>query len=55
MDNAKEIIVVGDRVLTDVVYGNMMGAMSILCTRIITEKGDNYVAAKLRKFEKWLI
>jgi phosphatidylglycerophosphatase GEP4 len=41
------IIVVGDRVLTDVVYGNLNGALTILVTDIVTEKGDNWIAARV--------
>ncbi|KAI9332431.1 mitochondrial PGP phosphatase-domain-containing protein [Zopfochytrium polystomum] len=47
-----EIVVVGDRVLTDVVYGNLMGAYTILARDIITEKGDNWFAAKIRRIER---
>ncbi|KAI9332599.1 mitochondrial PGP phosphatase-domain-containing protein [Zopfochytrium polystomum] len=47
-----EIVVVGDRVLTDVVYGNLMGAYTILTRDIITEKGDNWFAAKIRRIER---
>ncbi|KAI9332480.1 mitochondrial PGP phosphatase-domain-containing protein [Zopfochytrium polystomum] len=47
-----EIVVVGDRVLTDVVYGNLLGAYTILTRDIITEKGDNWFAAKIRRIER---
>ncbi|KAJ3238973.1 hypothetical protein HDU81_006788 [Chytriomyces hyalinus] len=47
-----EVAVIGDRLLTDVVYANKMGALSILTTNIITEKGDNGFAIVLRRFEK---
>lgn len=50
---AQEIVVVGDRVLTDVVYANLIGACSVWCTRIITSKGDNWFAARIRRLERW--
>ncbi|KAI9342807.1 mitochondrial PGP phosphatase-domain-containing protein [Obelidium mucronatum] len=46
-----QIAVIGDRLLTDIVYGNKMGAFTILTTKIITLKGDNKFAIPLRKFE----
>lgn len=39
------IAVVGDRALTDVVYGNSNGMLTIFVTDIVTEKGDNVFAA----------
>jgi phosphatidylglycerophosphatase GEP4 len=50
--NPKETIVVGDRVLTDIVYGNRAGCYTILCTDVITEDGDNWIATRLRRLEK---
>jgi phosphatidylglycerophosphatase GEP4 len=50
---ANEIVFVGDRLLTDVVYANMIGAYSVWCTRIITTKGDNWFAAGIRRLEHW--
>ncbi|KAJ3258272.1 hypothetical protein HK103_003753 [Boothiomyces macroporosus] len=47
-----EIAVVGDRLFTDIVYGNRIGAYTILVTEIITEKGDNPFAIQIRKFER---
>jgi phosphatidylglycerophosphatase GEP4 len=44
------IIIVGDRVLTDVVYGNLNGCLTILVTDIVTEKGDNWIAARVGLF-----
>jgi phosphatidylglycerophosphatase GEP4 len=41
------IIIVGDRVLTDIVYGNLNGCLTILVTDIVTEKNDNWIAAKV--------
>ena len=31
----------GDRLFTDMVYGNLIGAKTVLCMEIITEHGDN--------------
>lgn len=45
------IAIVGDRLLTDVVYANRIGAYSIYCRNIITTEGDNRVAAFLRYLE----
>lgn len=45
-----QIVVVGDRVFTDVVYAHTIGAHAVLCRDIITEKGDNWFAAKVRSF-----
>ena len=37
----EEIIVIGDRISTDVVYGNRINACTVLVTEIITSVGDN--------------
>ncbi|KAJ3290005.1 hypothetical protein HDU79_003620 [Rhizoclosmatium sp. JEL0117] len=50
-----QIAVVGDRLLTDIVYGNKMGAFTILTTKIITEEGDNRFALHLRRFENRIL
>lgn len=42
-------MVVGDRLLTDVVYGNMNGCYSILVTDIIDENTDNHAARIVKK------
>ncbi|CAO3611953.1 unnamed protein product [Cunninghamella echinulata] len=39
-----QITFVGDRILTDVVYGNLNGYLTIWTKQIITEKGDNQAA-----------
>ena len=46
-DNAtpSSIAVIGDRVLTDVVYGNGIGSVTILTWNIISKSGDNAAAA----------
>ncbi|KAJ3380706.1 inositol polyphosphate 5-phosphatase [Lobulomyces angularis] len=46
------LIVVGDRLLTDIVYGNLNGALTILVVDIFDEKHDNFFAKKIRYFEK---
>ncbi|KAI8909450.1 mitochondrial PGP phosphatase-domain-containing protein [Powellomyces hirtus] len=52
------IAVVGDRLFTDIVYGNACGMMTIYATQIVTEKGDNPFAAMIRHLEhpllRWL-
>ncbi|KAJ3070403.1 hypothetical protein HDU98_006587 [Podochytrium sp. JEL0797] len=48
---SSQIAVVGDRVMTDVVYGNSVGAFTILTTKIVTEVGDNPFAIRIRRFE----
>eukprot|EP00842_Homolaphlyctis_polyrhiza_P003368 jgi/Hompol1/4031/HPOL_003443-RA len=39
-----EIIVVGDRLFTDILYANRIGALSVLVRQIITEQNDNWFA-----------
>ncbi|KAI8617116.1 mitochondrial PGP phosphatase-domain-containing protein [Chytriomyces sp. MP71] len=46
-----QMAVVGDRLLTDIVYANALGAVSIHTTQIITEQGDNPFARILRRVE----
>jgi phosphatidylglycerophosphatase GEP4 len=50
-----EIVMVGDRILTDVVYGNKIDAFTILTTNIITTTNDNKIAVQVRKFENWVL
>ncbi|CAO3622141.1 unnamed protein product [Cunninghamella blakesleeana] len=50
-----EISFVGDRVLTDVVYGNLNGYLTIWTKQVITEKGDNKAAILIRRFEHQFI
>ena len=45
----KPIVVVGDRLLTDIAYGNMNGCYSILVTDILDEKADNPAASIVRE------
>ncbi|KAJ1921158.1 hypothetical protein H4219_000756 [Mycoemilia scoparia] len=51
---SSEIASVGDRLLTDVLMGNMNGFYTIWTRQIITEKGDNPVAAKVRNIEHFI-
>lgn len=53
--NGDEIVVVGDRILTDIVYGNKIGAFTILTTKIISHVGDNPLAIAIRKMENWIL
>ncbi|KAI9493583.1 HAD superfamily phosphatase [Zychaea mexicana] len=38
------IAVVGDRILTDIIFGNLNGNLTIWTSQIVTEKGDNKAA-----------
>lgn len=46
---------VGDRVFTDVLFGNRNGMYTIWTREIISEKADNPVAAKVTPFSRSLI
>lgn len=52
---AHEIAFVGDRVLTDVIFGNRNGNLTIWTNKVITEEGDNKAALVLRRLEYHLI
>lgn len=41
---AQETAFVGDRILTDVMFGNRNGNLTIWTNKVITEEGDNKVA-----------
>ncbi|KAI9260185.1 HAD superfamily phosphatase [Sporodiniella umbellata] len=41
----ENVAFVGDRILTDVLFGNLNGNLTIWASNIITEKGDNKPAA----------
>ncbi|KAK9681385.1 hypothetical protein K7432_015647 [Basidiobolus ranarum] len=41
------IAFVGDRLLTDVLFGNLNGMFTIFTKQIVTEKGDNPIALKV--------
>ena len=44
----------GDRIFTDVVFGNRYGMLTVH-TALLTEAGDNKAAAKIRRYELPLI
>jgi len=44
------IAVIGDRLMTDVAFGNGVGAFTVLTRRVIDEKKDNPVAMRVRIF-----
>lgn len=50
----KEICVIGDRVLTDVLYANLNNFVSIHTTSVISLKGDNQFAKIFRYLESYL-
>lgn len=52
---ASEIVIIGDRLTTDIVYGRLIGAFTILCRKIVTEQGDNLMAKYLRRIEHYYL
>ncbi|KAI8393926.1 mitochondrial PGP phosphatase-domain-containing protein [Radiomyces spectabilis] len=52
---ASEVAMVGDRIFTDVVFGNLNGHLTIWTRQVITEDGDNKPALFLRRMEHRLI
>ncbi|CAG8463972.1 2898_t:CDS:2 [Paraglomus brasilianum] len=50
-----EAVVIGDRLLTDVLFGNVNGMPSILVTDVPSELGDNPSAVKIRRAEHRLV
>ncbi|ORZ02691.1 mitochondrial PGP phosphatase-domain-containing protein [Syncephalastrum racemosum] len=52
---AHQVAVVGDRILTDIVFGNLNGNKTIWTREIVTEQGDNKMAAKLRRLEHKIV
>jgi phosphatidylglycerophosphatase GEP4 len=49
------IAMVGDRVLTDVVFGNLHGCFTIHCSKTLSDEGDNHVAAVVRQTENTML
>lgn len=54
----EELVMFGDRIFTDIVFGNRHGMLTVH-TALLTEEGDNKAAAKVRKYElplvkKWI-
>ncbi|KAG0307762.1 hypothetical protein BGZ98_009834 [Dissophora globulifera] len=45
------IAFVGDRALTDIVFGNNWGMLTILTRDVVTEEGDNPMAKRIRRME----
>ncbi|KAG5459569.1 MAG: hypothetical protein BJ554DRAFT_17 [Olpidium bornovanus] len=50
-----EVTFIGDRIFTDVAFGNANGMVTIWTRQAITEEGDNFVAKMLRRFEHHLL
>jgi len=50
----EELVMFGDRVFTDIVFGNRYGMLTIQ-TALLTEEGDNKTAVKFRRYELPLI
>ena len=48
------LVMFGDRILTDVAFGNRYGMLTVY-TALLTEEGDNKAAAKIRKYELPLV
>ena len=46
-----QVLVVGDRLLTDVLLGNLHGAQTLHCTEPLSLEGDNPVASAIRTLE----
>lgn len=52
--DCQSLCVIGDRLFTDILMGNLHGMMTI-CTSELTSKGDNKIASAVRKVESaWL-
>lgn len=45
-----ETAFVGDRILTDIVFGNRNGNLTIWTNKVITEDGDNKAALVVKSF-----
>ena len=52
---AHEICVVGDRLLTDVLFGNIHGLYTVHLTSVLSLKGDNTMARLFRNFESGML
>ena len=48
------LVMVGDRYLTDVTFGNLHGMLTVH-TEQLTTVGDNRVAQQMRRIEDWLV
>lgn len=45
-----QIVFVGDRLMTDMLYGNLVGMETIYVREIISSQNDNWIAARVRFF-----
>mmetsp|Transcript_1954 Transcript_1954/g.6092 ORF Transcript_1954/g.6092 Transcript_1954/m.6092 type:complete len:214 (-) Transcript_1954:238-879(-) len=50
-----DILVVGDRLLTDTVFGNLHGAQTLHLYQILEAAGDNRAALLMRRLENWAL
>ena len=50
----EELVMFGDRIFTDIVFGNRYGMLTVH-TALLTEERDNKAAAKVRKYELPLV
>ncbi len=46
----RELVMFGDRIFTDIVFGNRYGMLTVH-TALLTEENDNKTAAKVRNYE----
>jgi len=51
---ASEICIVGDRVLTDVLFANLNGMLSVL-VKPLSIRTDHPIAVVIRSFERWIL
>lgn len=52
--SASDLVLVGDRYFTDVIYGNRNGFLTIL-TEPLSFAGESYIVRKVRKLEAYII
>jgi phosphatidylglycerophosphatase GEP4 len=49
---ASQIIMVGDRLWTDIVFGNLYGCTTIYCAQTLDDTTDNWTAKQIRPIEQ---
>ena len=49
---ASQVIMVGDRLWTDVVFGNLYGCTTIFCATTLDDRTDNWTARRIRPLEQ---